>query len=200
MLNKPAIILTLIMFQIAAHAQQTYQLNIKKSKILWDARKTMGGHFGYILFNEGSLNYSATGQPESGSFRMDMTSMKSTDHALATENQKVDDRLKTDGFFATAKYPEAIMNVKKLTRVDQSAKFKITGDLTIKEITNPVEFIATIKKNGDIINATAETKIDRVKWHIDFQPKQNSWDFFATMADKIITDEIAISLNLVFTK
>ncbi|SDE34364.1 Polyisoprenoid-binding protein YceI [Mucilaginibacter pineti] len=187
------------MFQLAANAQQTYQLDIKKSKILWDARKTMGGHYGYLLFNSGSLSYSAGGEPMGAAFSLDMNSMKSTDHN-PDGNKKVDDRLKTDGFFATVKYPSAIINIKKIMRVGQSTTFKVAGELTMKGITNPIEFTAIIKKKGNIVNAAAETKIDRVKWHIDFQPKPKSWDFIAALTDKIITDEIGVSLNLVFTK
>ena len=199
MQKKSAIILTLFMFQLVAYAQQTYQLDIKKSKILWDARKTMGGHYGYLLFNSGSLSYSAGGEPVNAAFSLDMNSMKSTDHN-PDGNKKVDDRLKTDGFFATAKYPSAIINIKRITRVGQSTTFNVAGELTMKGITNPIEFTAIIKKTGNIVNATAETKIDRVKWHIDFQPKPKSWDFIAALTDKVITDEIGVSLNLVFTK
>jgi polyisoprenoid-binding protein YceI len=71
--------------------------------------------------------------------------------------------------------------------------------LTIKEIANPVEFSAAIIKKKDLISATANTTIDRVKWNIDMQPKREAWDFVSALKNKVITDEIAISLNLTFT-
>ena len=188
------------MFQLSAYAQKTYQLDIKKSKILWNARKTMGGHYGYLLFNSGSLNYSAAGEPADGQFSMDMNSMSATDDATPAGNQKVNKELKTEGFFAMSRYPAATMSVKQIVRVGNSTTFKVNGYLTIKGITNPIEFTAAIKEKGNTINATAELEIHRLKWGIDLQPERNSWDLFSAVKSKIIADEIAVSLNLVFNK
>lgn len=200
MIKKPAIVLLLAMLQLAAYAQQTYQLDIKKSKILWNARKTMGGHYGYLLFNSGRLNYSPSGEPANGVFSLNMNSMRSTDHDKAADNQKVDERLKTEGFFAMARYPAATMNVKQIVRIGKSINFKVAGDLTMKGITNPIEFTAVILEKRNTINVTAELKIDRIKWNIDLQTDPKSLNYFAAMESKLITDEIAVSLNLVFNK
>jgi polyisoprenoid-binding protein YceI len=200
MINKPVMILVIALFQLSAYAQQTYQLDIKKSKILWDARHTMGSHYGYLLFNSGSLNYSPGGEPVSGTFSMNMNSIRSTDHTSAAANQKVDNELRTENFFAVDKYPAATMNVKQIVRVGNSTNFNVTGDLTIKGITNAIQFTAAIKETGNLIYVTAGLKIDRVKWNIDHQPKSNSWDPFAAIKDKAIADEIPLSISLVFNK
>jgi polyisoprenoid-binding protein YceI len=199
MLKKYAIIVVLAIGGLSAGAQQTYHLDIKKSKISWDTRKTMGGHYGYLFFKSGNLDYTATGEPKTGSFNMDMNTMHSTDHADAAGNQKVDNELKTEGFFSMAKYPQATMNVKQVTRIGRSTNFKVTGDLTIKGITHPIDFTITIIKKGDAINATAKTTIDRVKWNIDMQPKREAWDFFSAIKSTMVADEIAVSLDLVFS-
>ncbi|WDZ99304.1 YceI family protein [Mucilaginibacter sp. SJ] len=199
MLKKYAIILLLSMALLPAAAQQTYHLDIKKSKVLWDTRKTMGGHYGYLLFKSGSLEYTAAGEPKNGAFSLNMNTMRSTDHADAAGNKKVDEELKKEGFFATDRYPEATMVVKEITRVGQSTNFKVTGNLTIKGISNPIEFMATVIKKNDIISAKANTTIDRLKWKIDMQPKQEAWDFFSAVKNTVVTDEIAVSLNLTFT-
>jgi polyisoprenoid-binding protein YceI len=199
MLKTHTIILLLAMAWLSAGAQQTYHLDIKKSKVLWDTRKTMGGHYGYLLFKSGSLDYTITGEPKSGVFTLNMNTMHSTDHADAVGNKKVDDELKKEGFFATGRYPEAIMIVKEITRVGRSTNFKVAGVLTIKGIANPIEFTAAVMKNKDIISATANTTIDRLKWNIDMQPKREAWDFFSALKSNIVTDEIAVSLNLIFT-
>jgi polyisoprenoid-binding protein YceI len=199
MLKTHTIILLLAMAWLSAGAQQTYHLDIKKSKVLWDTRKTMGGHYGYLLFKSGSLDYTITGEPTSGVFTLNMNTMHSTDHADAVGNKKVDDELKKEGFFATGRCPEAIMIVKEITRVGRSTNFKGAGVLTIKGIANPIEFTAAVMKNKDIISATANTTIDRLKWNIDMQPKREAWDFFSALKSNIVTDEIAVSLNLIFT-
>jgi polyisoprenoid-binding protein YceI len=188
MLKIYTIILLLAMSCFSVGAKQTYHLDIKKSKVLWDTRKTMGGHHGYLLFKSGSLDYTAAGEPK-----------YSTDHAHAAGNKKVDEELKKEGFFATERYPEATMTVKEITHIGRSANFKVAGLLTIKGIANPVEFSAAIIKKKDLISATANTSIDRVKWNIDMQPKREAWDFVSALKNTIVTDEIAISLNLTFT-
>ena len=200
MLNKPAIILILAMFQLSTYAQQTYQLDVKKSKILWSNRQAMGGHYGYLLFNSGSLNYTPGGEPADGMFSLDMNSIRSTDHAQAAANQKVDKELRTEGFFAIDRYPAATMNVKQIARMGNPTTFKVMGDLTIKGIKNSIEFIAVIKKNENTVNVVAELKVHRLKWNIGVKPQPNSWDVLSTLKDKLIDDEIQVSFNLVFNK
>lgn len=198
MINKLKITFLIVLFQFTVQAQQMYKLDVKKSKILWDARKTMGGHYGFILFNAGYLHYSATGKPQSGSFNINMNSIKSTDHKAEAANQKVDLQLKTVAFFNVPKYPTATMNVQQITQIGNSTNFKVTGALTIKGITNPISFTSTIKKNGNNIHATAKLQIDRIKWNIDHEPQPKSFNLFNTLKDKMIADEISIILNLVF--
>jgi len=190
----------LALIQLGAYAQQTYHLNTQQSKILWDARKTMGGHYGYILLSSGSLNYLANGEPGDGTFTLDMNSMHSTDHASAADNQKVDNELKTAKFFNMAKYPTATINITQISRIGQSALYKITGDLTIKGITNPVVFEATIVKKGKLINVSAKTTVNRVKWHINVQESAQPWSPLTAFQNTMLADEIGISLNLVLNE
>ncbi|MDB5209362.1 MAG: hypothetical protein JWQ30_189, partial [Sediminibacterium sp.] len=118
--KRTTFLLTLMMLQTLAYTQQlqqTYQLDSKKSKILWNTGKLMGGHNGYLLFNSGRLQYSATGEPLNGSFNMDMNSIRSTDNPEEANRQKTDANLRKKDFFAADQYPAAVMNVKKITRI-----------------------------------------------------------------------------------
>jgi polyisoprenoid-binding protein YceI len=200
MLKKTLFLMLFAFLQLSAYAQQTYHLNTQQSKILWDARRTMGGHFGYILLSSGSLNYSANGEPVDGTFTLDMNSMHSTDHASAADNQKVDNKLKTTEFFNMAKYPTAIMAITQISRVGQSALYNISGNLTLKGITNPVIFEATIVKKGKVINVSAKTTVNRVKWHINVQEKQQTWNPLTAFQNTMIADEIGVSLTLVLNE
>jgi polyisoprenoid-binding protein YceI len=200
MINKKSIIITfLVMFQLAAYAQQTYQLDVKKSKILWDNGKTMGGHHGYILFNSGTFDFTPHNIIGNGSFIINMNSMSATDGDDA-HNAAVKKKLRADNYFAMDKYPTATMNVMQVIRVGYSTTYKIIGDLTIKNITNPVEFTATLIPKGNTMSANATTTIDRLKWHIDMQAANKPWDFFGAVQNKLISGQILIELNLVFIK
>jgi len=200
MINKPAILLLLVLFHFAAHAQQTYQLDVKKSKILWDNGKTMGGHHGYMLISSGNLVLARGGAPGNGFFTIDMNSMTATDESTPAGNAGVNKKLRADNYFNMDKYPTATMNVKQMVPTRKPSAYKIIGDLTIKGTTNPVNFTATLITKGNTINATAATTIDRLKWHIDMQAANKPWDFLGAVQNKVTPGEILIKLNLVFTK
>ena len=90
--------------------------------------------------------------------------------------------------------------MKKITRTGNPILFEVTGDLTIKGITNPIEFTATIKTKGEIIYVTADAKIDRRKWNIDHYSNDNPWDLLSAIQDNFLANQIPVSLNLVFKK
>lgn len=199
MINKYLIVSLLATVQFSAFAQQIYKLDLKNSKILWKAPKTMGNrHYGFLLFNFGSLKYTPGGKPESGSFGMDMNSISSTDHSSAAENQKVDAELKGDDFFQVAQYPSGTMTVKQILPGNRPNAFMVKGDLTIKRVTNTIEFPAVIVKTGNMVKVTAKLTINRGKWNIKPQPK--TFDFLSAIKEKVIADEIPVALELVFSK
>ncbi|MDT3402985.1 YceI family protein [Mucilaginibacter terrae] len=205
---KKHLIILLLVIQASAYAQQAYQLDVSKSKVLWNTRQTMGGHYGYLLFSSGTLIYSSAGQPVNGVFSMDMNSIRSEDHEKAADNQKVDQELRKPGFFDIDKYPTSTMRVLTITQIGKTDKYKVNGDLTIKGITNPIEFTATLKKKGGNIIATAALVIDRLIWHIDLQSppqaKPKPWELVTTLENKIknkiMVGEVPITLKMVFTR
>ncbi|MXV50138.1 hypothetical protein GS399_04085 [Pedobacter sp. HMF7647] len=199
MIKKSVIVLVLALLQFSSYSQQVYRLDIKKSKILWNTRNAMGAHRGYLLFNSGSLNYSEKNEPVTGSFSMNMNSIRSTDHAEAADNQEVDNELRTPGFLNIDKYPAATINVTQIVRTGGDI-YKVTDDLIIKGITKPIEFTSKITQKGTIIQAAAELTINRLKWNINLQPEAKSWDFYAAIKDKMIEGEIPVTLNLVLVK
>nr|MBC7613543.1 YceI family protein [Pseudopedobacter sp.] len=73
----------------------------------------------------------------------------------------------------------------------------ITGNLTIKGITNEVSFPATVRQRGNILVAVANgVKIDRTKFDI----KYGSKSFIAGIGDKAIDNEFELNINLVAKK
>lgn len=175
-----------------------YQLDVKKSKLFWKAPKNR--HNGLILFNSGTLSNFTAGGPTRGTFGINMNSMRSTDEASAAGRKNVDDKLRSEDFFAVSRYPTATMLVKQILPEQNPAIYKVSGELTIKGVTKSLEFTIIMKQNGNTIIATANTNISRQKWNINHQPQPTSWDFFARMKDNLVDDDISVSLELVFTK
>ena len=95
-------------------------------------------HFGQV---EGSITYDAdNGGASSVEVILPLAGLSS--HVKA-----FDDHLRSDDFFDAAKYPQATF---KSTAVESAGegKLKITGDLTIKDITKPVVRDATINQGA----------------------------------------------------
>ncbi|TDQ08463.1 YceI family protein [Pedobacter metabolipauper] len=175
-----------------------YQLDVKKSKLLWIAPKNR--HKGFILFNSGSISHFINGRPTHGSFRINMNIMRSTDETSVAKRKEVDDKLRSESFFAVSKYPVAIMVVNKMLPKPDGITYNVYGELTIKDVTRPIEFTTIMKQNGSTITATANMNISRSNWNISHQSESKSWNLFGRLQDELIANDIPVSLELVFTK
>ena len=184
--------------QIKDTQDAVYQLDVKKSKLFWKAPKNR--HNGFILFNSGTLSNFTAGRPTRGTFSINMNSMMSTDEASAAGRKNVDDKLRSEDFFAVSRYPTATMLVKQILPEQNTATYKVSGELTIRGVTNPIEFTTIMRQHGHMVMATAKTSISREKWHINHQQQPSPWDFVARVKDDLVDDNIPVSLELVFTK
>lgn len=192
-------IFLLTVIQFSTKAQQRYQLDAKRSKLQWKI-STMGNHFGYLLFSSGILDYSVKGEPQIGFFTMDMNSIKSTDGKKPQDITRVNEEIKQPNFFDVKKYPTATMKVKSIKKTEKLNYYNIAGDLTIRGITKPITFLASIQEAANQVNIFAELKIDRTEWNIHHIPKPKTSDFFTVMKDKMMENEINIVLDLSLTK
>ena len=103
--------------------------------------------------------------------------------------EKLEGHLKADDFFGTEKNPNATLVFKKIA-AKANGIYTITGDLTIKGITNAVTFDLAVKGN----TASTVVKIDRTKYDI----KYGSKSFFESIGDKAINDDFDLTVNLQF--
>lgn len=166
---------------------QEFNANTIKSTIKWEAKKVGGAHEGHVKLIEGSLTVK-NNQITSGNFVIDMNSITNDDIESDEYREKLIGHLKSDDFFGVEKYPTA-----KLT-ITKSGKFKnhtatVTGDLTIKEKTFPIEFEVT--ESGKTY--TTKLTIDRAKYNIRYGSKS----FFDNLGDKVIYDEFTLEISLV---
>lgn len=173
-------------------------LSTSESKLQWIGKPLVGGgHEGTIKFISGSITTSASGLITQGEFVLDMNTIKNVDIKPESSAKDLEDHLKSEDFFAVAKYPRANFSILKVipepTAIDPQ-RVKVAGLLSIKGITNQIVFPATINRNKESVNVKAELKIDRTKWDIIY----NSKTFFSTMKDGLISDEIKIVVDLKF--
>lgn len=201
------LILAFMAIQFNSYAQQTkgqstYHLVTQKSKLFWKGTKTVGSkHFGFLQFNSGWIRTNAAGLLNDGLFTMNMNSITSTEHKKPADNEKINKELKGSSFFESSTYPVATMTVGSIKPTAVPSQYKVDGQLTIKKTTHPISFLATIKQSATGLTANASLTIDRVKWGIHETSEVSATDqFFSNIKDKMIADEIPISLTLVFIK
>ena len=177
----------LVAFGTTVTTAQTKKVNAEKSTLTWVGKKVTGEHSGTVNLKEGNLIFKS-GKVAGGNFTVDMTSLTTTDLSGDWKG-KLDGHLKSDDFFGTEKNPTSTLVFKKIaTKPD--GLYTVTGDLTIKGITNPVTFDLAVKGN----TATTVVKIDRTKYGI----KYNSKSFFDSIGDKAIYDDFELTVNLQF--
>jgi len=75
-------------------------------------------------------------------------------------------------------------------------EYQLLADLTIKGITNPVEFKAKVTVNGDKLSADGLITVNRTLYGI----KYGSGSFFQGLGDKAIYDDFTLAFTVVAQK
>jgi len=169
--------------------QASLKVDTKASKVYWTAKKVTGEHSGYVLLQGGNV-ISKDGNLADASIIMDMNSIECTD--LEGEwKDKLVGHLKSDDFFSVEKNPTASFSIKSVKK--SGTQSVVTGDLTIKGITNEVSFPVELKNSNNTLTANGTAKLDRTKWDIRY----GSGKFFDSLGDNMIYDEFEIRFELV---
>lgn len=173
-----------------------YKVDPAKSTLKWTGKKVTGEHFGKVTLKEGSFSVDGA-KLVSGSFVADLNSLTVEDLTDKEFNGKLVGHLKSDDFFSVEKHPTASF-VLTSAKATGAGKYDVTGNLTIKGITKPVTFPATVTVTGKGAEAAGTITVDRAKYDMKFRSKS----FFDTkeLGDKLIYDDFTIDVKLVAAK
>jgi polyisoprenoid-binding protein YceI len=171
-----------------------YKVDEQNSKVTWLAKKVTGEHSGNVKVSNGTLTLD-NNVLKGGSFDIDTRTISVTDITDAEANGKLLGHLKSDDFFAVEKFPAAKFVISSAKPTD-AGKYEVKGKLTIKGITNEVTFPATVKTEGNKVQADAKITVDRTKYGIKFRSK----NFFENLGDKTISDDFELNVTLNATK
>lgn len=113
--------------------------------------------------------------------------------SVNTENEMRDKDLRSDNFFSAEKFPEMKFRSKKIEKMEKGG-YRITGDLTIRDVTKEVAFDA-------VFFGTVETGRDtRAGWkatatinRFDYGLK---WDRKIETGGLVVGENVQITLNL----
>jgi len=167
---------------------QEYSLNTSSSELKWTGTElTTKIHYGSIDFKSGTITLSE-GQPVGGKFVVNMTTLKNEDLPEAYRG-RLEGHLKSDDFFSVDKFSEAILEINGSNKLSSSS-FNVNGNLTIKGITEPINFSMSTSDDHWVANLT----FDRSKYNVRFR----SGTFFENLGDKLIYDDIVIETKLRF--
>lgn len=120
-------------------------------------------------------------------------------NSIDTRIEARDNHLKSDDFFSAEKFPKMTLSNAKLKKAGKG-KFKLTADLTIKDVTKPVTF-DVVQNNGVIIDPwgktragfTAKTSINRFDYNIKYADKTPA-------GIDAVAPEVAIIVNVELVK
>lgn len=172
--------------------EATYVVDTAASTVMWSGEKPLQyAHVGTVDIAEGQMTF-AGDQLTGSSFTIDMTSINNTD--LSGEDKAdIEGHLKSDDFFGVETYPTAMLVIKSAEPADADGQYNVVADLTMKGITNEITFVTTVTVGDGTINATADIVIDRSQFDVRF----GSDSFFDDLGDKLISDEIELTVSLV---
>ncbi len=173
-----------------------YQVIPAESNITWIGRKITGEHTGRITLESGILLVNRT-VLRGGTFIMDMRTITCTDLTDAKSNGNLVSHLKSDDFFSVDINPTAMFAITNLAPRQNSksgaANYIITGDLTIKGISNQISFPMYVSVRKGVATAKGTLKFDRTKWGIEYR----SGNFIENLGDKTILDDVELQLEIV---
>lgn len=161
------------------------KVEVKNSTIEWKGEKVVGFHEGTIALKSSELFFE-NNTLKGGSFTMDMTTILCTD--LSGEyKSNLEGHLKSDDFFSVSNFPTSKIVITEVSK-SSNDNYNISAKLTIKGITQNINFIAKVKDN----NLSATITLDRTKFNV----KYGSGSFFENLGDNMIYDDFEIKVTL----
>lgn len=177
----------LVITSVSAFAKaEKVEIDTAASKLVYHGKKVASRHTGELKLQSGHLTFEKD-TLKGGEFVIDMTSITNTDIESPEWRQKFIDHLKNDDFFSVDKHKTSKIVLKDAKKTKGNT-YKVTADLTIKGVTAPVTFDATVTKT----DASAKVVFDRTKYGVQY----NSGKFFQSLGDKLILDDVELDVTL----
>lgn len=198
---------------------ENYLLNVDKSTVTWIGSKPAGKHNGIIPIKTGTIAISNS-TIVGGKMIMDVNAIQTIDLIDEPErNKRLINHLKSDDFFDTDNYPEAIFEITAtnpyLPKQDMEVKQEfesdyqpasvtdhmveapthfITGNLTLRDTTLSITFPANISFDNKIVTAIAKFNIDRTNWNLKYRNEASAAD---KTKDRFIYNTVNVGFDIV---
>lgn len=174
----------------------TLSVDAAASSVNWEgAKMTETVHTGAISLTEGSLSVK-DGKLEAGSFTLDMNTITSTDLTDTAMANKLIGHLKSADFFLTDSFPTAKFEITGVAAATSPDSAQISGNLTIKGVTNGISFPAKVAVSDSTVDASARITFNRNDWGITWGGSKTDKSIMDMLKNNLIKDEISLNVNL----
>lgn len=174
-----------------------YVVDTERSRVEWMGRNIGKKHHGTIGIRSGSFAWDHD-RLHDGEIVFDMTRIENIDLDDMYKATLIT-HLKSSDFFDVGIYPEAMLKITSVEKIDAIASvsnYRVKAVLTIKGINKEILFDAFIHyKEGDMV-MNAHFDIDRTLWDV----KYGSERFFSRMGIHIVDDMISFDLVIFASK
>jgi polyisoprenoid-binding protein YceI len=175
---------TLLSFN-SVSGQEKLVADTSKTKLQWLGEKVLGQHAGTIKLKDGWLTWKGN-KITAGEFNIDMNTIEESNNT-----QMLEKHLRSEDFFSVEKFPVAKLVITGSDPFEKGTAV-VRGMLTIKEITNPLEFNAIVQKKDDGTWFYANIIVDRTQYNIRY----GSGKFFENLGDKTVYDDFKLKVML----
>lgn len=119
-------------------------------------------------------------------------------NSIDTNQADRDGHLKSDDFFATENYPTINFSSNSLVKVSET-EYKLTGDLTIRDVTKSVTLDAEL--GGIMVDPYGNTKVGfEVNGKINRKDFGLTWSAVTEAGGVVVSDEVKLHINVQFAK
>ena len=168
-----------------------YVMDNDNSSIKWTGRElSTKSHYGSLQMKNGSLTVNTDGTIN-GIIKIDMTTIDCED-LQGRSKASLERHLRSDDFFSVESHPIATLTFKSEGGIRAGNKLAFNGDLEIKGISHPISFESEVKSVDPKVAALVDMTFDRSKYNVRFR----SGTFFQNLGDKLIYDDIEISVDI----
>ena len=188
--------------EVEVTAEATDYELVEGSYLKWRGFKSYvaSEHIGTIGVQAGTLAV-AGNQLVGGTIIIDMNSISNEDIEDEGKRGYLEGHLKSDAFFFVDSFPTAVFEIVEVREESaDAAPSVVVGNLTIRGITNSIEFPADVTVEEGIVHFSAPTfSIDRTKWNVKYHDSEDA-TIAETLKEDMIDHSIELTINVSATK
>jgi polyisoprenoid-binding protein YceI len=151
---------------------------------------TVTGHF---------REFDATVEADDPDFSDAVIYFEAKTASISTNDEKRDAHLKSGDFFESEKYPVMKFQSTTIEKADDPSTYKVTGNLTIKDISKPVTLVVEYggmqrdPYGSDKAGFSLNGKINRKDWDLN-------WNVVLESGGVFVSDEVRIFCEIQLTR